>query len=146
MTTRVVLTFEGENLAEITEKMLDFIRGADSITAPVAQPKKETKPRTKAKPKAEEPEEPEEPEKAEEPEELTPEELNLPEESEMDPAEARKEALDLLMALFSQNEDGKKAVKKLLSRYGVKKFGEIGDDKGVVLLKDAKAIKAKVDG
>lgn len=58
---------------------------------------------------------------------------------EITPAEARKQAVDILMAAY--NDKAKQPnVLALLKKYGVKKFAEVGDDKAGDLLADAKAI------
>jgi hypothetical protein len=94
------------------------------------EPEKPKKTRKRKKPAAKEVE-------AETPDE-TPDEAPEPEPEkapEMEPAEAKKQAIDILIELYNENRQAD--VKKLLTEFGVKKFGEVPDEKGNDLLAKA---------
>ena len=120
------ITFEGTGLYDVIAQMEAFIMdampnsysGSETVPEEVAEEPKPEKPKKSPK-KAAKPE----PEKDEAEPEV---------DSDKDPAEAKREAIDALMSLYN---DGKaEDVKALLVKFGVKKFGEIPDERGVELL------------
>ncbi len=126
------IQFEGDNFAAVLTQMVDFLSNLNidilPDDTPVPQPYEQHDNMVEDEP-AEEPE----PEPTEEPE-GEPE----PPETETDPAEAKQEAIDKLMELY--NDGMAKEVKDLLTEFGVKKFGEIPEEKGPDLLARAKEI------
>ena len=122
------ITFEGTGLYDVLAQMEAFIMdampntysGSETVPEEVAEEPKPEKPK-KAPKKAAKPEP--EPEV----------------DSDKDPAEAKREAIDALMSLYN---DGKaEDVKALLVKFGVKKFGEIPDERGVELLSAANDLR-----
>lgn len=66
--------------------------------------------------------------------------------SDMDPAEARSEAIKLLQDHFSKNPNSMGAIKQLQTKYGVQLFTEIKDEQAASFLTDAKLVQAGTFG
>lgn len=90
-----------------------------------AKPKSAKKPKPKAKAKPE-------------PEPETEPEQNPESEADQSPADAKIEAIEILMKIY--DEGGAVALKGLLSEFGIKKFGEVPDDRGPELLERANSL------
>ena len=142
------IEFEGNSFGEVLVQILDFVSNlnvdifsddeTEQVTeqdvAPVVPEEPPIDKKSKTKQASPKPDPEPEPEKAADEPDPVPEEA-----PEQDPAAAKQEAIDILMALYN---DGKAAdVKTLLGEFGVKKFGEISDDRGVDLLSRANDLR-----
>ena len=134
------IEFEGTGLFDVLAQMDAFMQDATAgmnsiVEAPAEEPEPEEEPVPEEKPKAKAKKKPVK-EKAPEASEETPE----PEPTFlMDPAEAKKKAVEILIQLYT---DGKQdTVKKLLASFNVAKFGEVPEADGQKLLDAAENLQ-----
>ena len=134
------ITFEGENVVEVANEMAIFLTQFGFAIAGQIAPQEPGNPEVDTDPETDQHSPNADPEETP-PEDQAEDGEPVPEpEPDISPEDAKKQAIDILMEAYG---DGKRdAVKELLAAFGVKKFGEVEDDKGPDLLKAAEELKA----